>query len=74
MEMMQKEGASLLRIRCLQFISGSVSDPVSFQLGSSEIGAEAETYLLQLGWTTNNDVVLRVTPKDLFFSLKAFKL
>lgn len=48
-------------IRCLQFSSGSVSAPVSFDL-NSEVGAE--TYLLQLGWTTNNDVVLRVTPKE----------
>lgn len=49
-------------IRCLHFTGGSVSTPVSFQL-SSELGAP-ETFLLQLGWTTNNDVLLRVTPKE----------
>ena len=43
----------LLRIRCLHFTGGSVSTPVSFQL-SSELGAP-ETFLLQLGWTTNHD-------------------
>jgi len=47
-------------IQCLHFSNGSVSTPVSFQLGSEP----AETFLLQLGWTTNNDVLLRVTPKE----------
>lgn len=49
-------------IRCLHFTGGSVSTPVSFQL-SSELGAP-ETFLLQLGWTTNHDVLSRVTPKE----------
>ena len=34
-----------------------MSTPVSFFL-------ESQSFFLQLGWTTNNDVVLRVTPKE----------
>lgn len=55
---------------CLQFIGGSVSTPVSFELSesSSETSqssqTESQSFFLQLGWTTNNDVVLRVTPKE----------
>ncbi|CAE7559589.1 unnamed protein product [Symbiodinium natans] len=40
-------------IRCFQFTDGSVSTPISFHLNS-------QRYMLQLGWTTSDDVVLKV--------------
>eukprot|EP00439_Symbiodinium_sp_Y106_P059922 s2885_g8.t2 len=42
-------------IKCFQFNDGSVSSPVSFRLGLT-----TQIYLLQLGWTTSDDVVLKV--------------
>lgn len=42
-------------IKCFQFSDGSVSSPVSFRLGLT-----TQIYLLQLGWTTSDDVVLKV--------------
>lgn len=40
----------------------------------SSQGSEGQTWLLQLGWTTNNDVLLRVTPKDWVLKQRAASL
>mmetsp|Transcript_8537 Transcript_8537/g.15603 ORF Transcript_8537/g.15603 Transcript_8537/m.15603 type:complete len:295 (+) Transcript_8537:33-917(+) len=47
-------------VRCFQFTGGSVSDPILFSFGA----ANSDSFLLQLGWTRSNDVVLKVTPRD----------
>ena len=49
-------------IRCFQFTDGSVSTPISFHLA---VGVTtSRQYLLQLGWTKSDDVVLKVMPQD----------
>ena len=48
-------------IRCLRFVGDSVSAPVAFQL--AEPNGDVSSYFMQLGWTTDNEVVLRVTPQ-----------
>ena len=49
-------------IRCFQFTHGSVSSPISFHLAGGP--TTSQKYMLQLGWTKSDDVVLKVIPQD----------